>query len=93
MKIKNIRLIIVTNHDIINGTFETPNNINKIEKRTFKGCTNLKSINLPDNITVIESSAFEDCTNLQSINLPDNVIKIGHSAFWNYKPTIYHHSR
>ena len=83
MKIKNNRLIKVTNHDIINGTFETPNNINKIEKRTFKGCTNLKSINLPDNITVIESSAFEDCTNLQSINLPDNVIKIGHSAFWN----------
>ena len=36
MKIKNNRLIKVTNHDIINGTFETPNNINKIEKRRKK---------------------------------------------------------
>ena len=83
MKIKNNRLIKVTNHDIINGTFETPNNINKIEKRTFKDCTNLQSINLPDSITIIESEAFWNCTNLQSINLPNNITEIGFLAFSN----------
>ena len=81
MEIKNNKLMNVTNEDIINGTFEIPNNIEIIEHYCFDGCTNLQSINLPSSITEIRDKAFKNCTNLQSIIIPDNVTKIGDDAF------------
>lgn len=44
MKIKNNKLIKVTDKDIINGTVNIPNNITKIESHSFEGCQSLKKL-------------------------------------------------
>ena len=83
MEIKNNRLIKVTNDDIINSTFEIPNNIEIIGDQAFRDCTNLQSIIIPDNVTKIGKGSFWNCTNLKSINLPDNITIIEDYAFLN----------
>ena len=48
---------------------------------TFKGCSNLTSINLPSTINILGVSCFEDCTSLTSINIPSSVVDIRDSCF------------
>ena len=55
--------------------------VTSIGRRTFIGCTSLKSINIPDSVTNIDDSAFYGCTSLTSINIPDSVTYIGDYAF------------
>ena len=55
--------------------------VTSIGRRTFIGCTSLKSINIPDSVTNIDDSAFYGCTSLTSINIPDGVTSIGDWAF------------
>lgn len=52
-----------------------------VENNTFRGCSNLKTVNLTSS-TSINYSAFEDCTSLTTISM-DNVTTIGSSAFKN----------
>ena len=59
-----------------------PNEVTKIRKYVFCGCTSLTSINIPDSVTSIESGAFYRCTGLTSINIPDSVTSIGYRAFY-----------
>lgn len=49
----------------------------------FKGCTNLKHINLPKSLQSIGTSAFESCSSLESISFQDNIETIGESCFFN----------
>ena len=81
MEIKNNKLIEVTNKDIINGTFDIPNDIEIIEHYCFAGCNSLETINIPIGLTCIAEYAFRNCKNLQSINLPSGVTEIGSGAF------------
>lgn len=83
MKIKNNKLIKVTDKDIINGTVNIPNNITKIESHSFEGCQSLKKIIIPDSVTEIGSGAFDGCKSLESINLPSGVTEIGFGTFRN----------
>ena len=55
--------------------------VTSIGRRTFIGCTSLKSINIPDSVTNIDDSAFYGCTSLTSINIPDSVTYVGDYAF------------
>jgi len=55
------------------------NEITSIGSRTFRGCTNLKHINL-SNITLINSYAFYQCTKLPLIDI-SNVTIIYYRAF------------
>ncbi len=52
-----------------------------INKRAFKGCSNLTSIIIPSGVTSIESEAFKGCSSLTSISIPDSVTSIEESAF------------
>ena len=56
--------------------------VTSIGRRTFIGCTSLKSINIPDSVTNIDDSAFYGCTSLTSINIPNSVTSIGGGAFY-----------
>ena len=49
---------------------------------SFKGCTNLKSINLNGNTASIGNCAFDGCTNLRDVVIPESVTVIGYRAFF-----------
>lgn len=55
----------------------------RIGAAAFKGCTNLKSVNIPATVTTIEMYAFQDCKNLQMQELPRDLNTIYASAFKN----------
>lgn len=60
-----------------------PKQTQRIENRTFAGCTSLKNIILPNNIVYIGKQAFEGCAKLNSILLPDSLKMIDENAFKN----------
>lgn len=60
--------------------YSVPNNVIKINKSVFKGCTSLTSINI-DNAKTILSNAFEGCKSLTSIKLNDEIEKIYPNTF------------
>ena len=47
----------------------------------FRGCTNLKSINLPDTITYIGTAVFFDNTSLDNIKLPNKLKSVENQTF------------
>ena len=61
--------------------FEEGSKITLLNRKTFQGCTSLKSIALPESIETIEYNAFIDCTSLEEIVIPDKVTTIGDGAF------------
>ena len=62
------------------GYYYTSND--EIGAYAFKGCSELKSLNLPDGITTIGDRAFSGCSGLTSLNLPDGITEIGDGAFY-----------
>lgn len=60
--------------------YSVPNNVIKINKSVFKGCTSLTNINI-DNVKTILSNAFEGCKSLTSIKLNDEIEKIYPNTF------------
>ena len=60
----------------------------KIGDKAFKGCINLKKINIPASVTSIGEEAFSGCKSLKKIEIPASVKKIGKDAFKNCKVTI-----
>ena len=81
MEIKNNKLIHVTNEDIINGTFDIPNNIEIITPKAFFYCTDLQKINISNKIISIGEYAFNHCSNLKDVNINSNINTIGQYAF------------
>lgn len=55
----------------------------RIGASAFKGCSNLKKVNIPETVTTIEMYAFQDCVNLQMEELPRDLKTIYASAFKN----------
>lgn len=49
----------------------------------FRGCTNLKSVNIPDSLILIGTYAFDDCTGLENVTIPEGVTGIDTLAFNN----------
>ena len=62
---------------------ENDSSLKYIGDYAFKGCTNLKHINLPKSLQSIGTSAFESCSSLESISFQDNIETIGESCFFN----------
>jgi len=60
-----------------------PENITRILKGAYAGCTGLERIELPDGLWRIDSNAFEGCSSLQRIVLPNSVEGIGEQVFLN----------
>ena len=60
-----------------------PEGVTRIRKEVFRGCKQLKKIELPSSLIVIEKDAFNGCFALEEIIIPDNVTEIGERAFRN----------
>ncbi|WP_027124234.1 leucine-rich repeat domain-containing protein [Mycoplasmoides pirum] len=59
-------------------------NIEKIDKLAFRGCINLKRINLfVTHLKEIGDYAFQGCSSLTFVNFPSSIEKIGSYAFSN----------
>lgn len=57
-----------------------PQTLQRIGKKAFNNCTNLKTVNFPSSLRVIEDGAFGS-TALESVILPNGIEYIGASAF------------
>ena len=49
----------------------------------FRGCSNLKAVNMPETVTYVGSAAFSGCTSLTSIVFPRNVTNIGNEVLYH----------
>ena len=52
-----------------------------INPKAFKGCTQLRTVQLMSNMSSINAEAFMGCTSLESINLKKGLMDIGDRAF------------
>ena len=59
-----------------------PENVTKIGKFAFSGCSSLKNIALNDNLLSIGQNAFENCSALPSITIPNKVTSIPTNTFY-----------
>lgn len=57
-------------------------NIERIEDKTFRQCSNLMSVTLGKNVKYVGEEAFYQCFNLFQITLPDGVTEISDRAFY-----------
>lgn len=55
--------------------------IKRIGKFAFRGCSNIKKILLPTGLEEIDERVFCDCSNLESIEIPDSVKNLGEWCF------------
>lgn len=53
-------------------TFETDGKLASIEKETFRGCKNLKSIEIPGYVKALEERCLADCPELTRVKLDDS---------------------
>ena len=60
---------------------DIPDNIKRIDRSAFSGCTLLENINLGNGVTEIGDYGFESCRGLTSVTIPDSVTTIGDNAF------------
>ncbi len=58
-----------------------PTGTTKVGYMSFKGCINLKSIDIPEGVDVIDGYAFERCEGLTSVTLPEGLTRIEYDAF------------
>ncbi len=58
-----------------------PSDVVTIGKKSFKGCTELTSINIPSSVTTIEQDAFIGCKSLAAVSIPNSVTRIEGGAF------------
>ena len=69
----------------LNGVLVTdvtiPDDVTRIERGTFCGCTSLTSVTIPESVTSIGSSAFYRCENLTSVAISSGVTSIGGATF------------
>ena len=78
-------IIETSTSTLIRGCENTiiPNDVLKIDKYAFYGCTGLGSIAIPNSVTSIGDYAFYSCTGLGSIAIPNSVTSIGDYAFYS----------
>ena len=57
--------------------------VSEIKSSSFKGCTQLKSIEIPNSVTYIGSSVFKDCSSLEHVIIGDHVETIDTYVFQN----------
>ncbi len=77
-------IIFKENNYLILGckTSEIPLGVEVIGEASFRGCSELASIDIPESVTKIEDSAFSGCECLESILLPNSINEIEERAFY-----------
>lgn len=68
--------------DLVIPSFYNGKPVTAISKYAFRGCTELKSVNIPGTVKDIKDYAFYGCTGLTSVTLGDGVKTIWHEAFY-----------
>jgi len=86
-KIEDLEVRGICDNSFLNCTaLETvvlPDSVTQIGMYCFKGCVNLKNINLPAGVKTITNNTFENCTSLEQIVFPESLTSIGSNAFCN----------
>lgn len=54
-----------------------------VDGKSFKSCSDLKSVTISEGIKSIESAAFYNCRNLSKVVLPKTLKNLGSHVFWN----------
>ncbi len=65
--------------DYVNGEYT----VTGISYNAFKGCKNIKGIEIPSTVNSIGIQAFGDCSSLTTINLPESLTELSKSIFLN----------
>lgn len=63
------------------GHYIIGEDIVKIEKRAFDGCTTLTGVTIGNNVSIIGEDAFHGCVSLTEVTIPVNVCTIANDAF------------
>lgn len=61
------------------------NNVSTVGQSAFKGCAQLKDVELNNNISVIPAECFSGCVNLENLNDLQSITRIENNAFENCK--------
>lgn len=64
------------------AVFVPPSRVTVIQKQTFEGCAQMRSVQLPQDLVSIEAKAFYRCQSLEEIWFPDSLVSIGREAFY-----------
>ena len=64
----------------------------EIQKKTFYGCSALKTLNLPESVQTIGESAFGSCSAMTTVNIPttSSLVNMGVLAFSKTKITSFY---
>ena len=65
------------------GAFTVPGTVTSIAQNAFRGCKNIKSIQIPESVNAIASGAFYNCTGLKNVNIPSQVTALRREMFYN----------
>ena len=65
--------------DIISIRFDE--GVTAITEEAFRGCGNLRSVNLPQSLRCVHDGAFQDCESICWVTFPESTIRIGADAF------------
>lgn len=65
--------------DIISIRFDE--GVTAIAEEAFRGCGNLRSVNLPQSLRCVHDGAFQDCESICWVTFPESTIRIGADAF------------
>lgn len=65
------------------GDFTVPGTVTSIAQNAFRGCKNIKRIQIPEIVNAIASGAFYNCTGLENVNIPSQVTALRREMFYN----------
>lgn len=96
LKSADYKFKVFLNGDVDSSTFfqnlglvevEISGNVTKINRETFKGCKQLKTVTFAKDsgLTIIDGTAFCECESLEKIEIPASVTTLGSSAFASCK--------
>lgn len=96
LKSADYKFKVFLNGDVDSSTFfknlglvevEISGNVTKINRETFKGCKQLKTVTFAKDsgLTIIDGTAFCECDSLEKIEIPASVETLGSSAFASCK--------
>ena len=60
-----------------------PKTLKRIGNYAFKGCTNLRYLNIPETLEILGEGAFYDCHLIQEFSFPKNVKILESNTFYN----------
>lgn len=78
---------IINNNEALSAAYKlvVPEGVTRIKSYSFKGCTQLKELDLPSTIRNVGSYAFENCSSLEKIYIRSTDVTFGSGCFKSLK--------